>query len=160
MRVPAVEFLDEIERLYSVKYPKQYRELCAQLKDTDFHSTNGSFDGADFITDIETFWSVNVRVGEGEWGDYEFAIAGKRHPKDKNMLWGGILPFFFEDSVVFGFSSAEGSDDSVYVWNIHTIVGYYHSLSRFADKYLRHSMPVLAKAFLRILPVRASAALR
>ena len=154
MRVPAVEFLDEIENLYSVKYPRQYRELCAQLKDTDFHSTSGSFDEADFITDIEAFWSVNVRVGEQQWRDYEIAIAGKVHPKDKNILWGGILPFFFDSRVVFGFSSAEGDDDRVFVWSVHPIVYGYHSLSKFADVYLRHLSPAFAKACLRILPVR------
>jgi len=160
MRVPTTEFLDDIERRYSVKYPEQYREFCALLKDSGLQSTVYGSSNVDFISDLETFWSVNVRVGEQQWGDYERAIAGKEHPKDKNRLWGGILPFFDndDDGDVFGFS-ADGSSvrvctyddngnalgfsfdgdsgDRVYVWSVHTIVHVYPSLSAFVEDYLR-----------------------
>ena len=108
--------------------------VTARLRDTDLQSTGCGFGGADFISDIETFWSVNVRVGEQQWGDYERAIIGKTHPKDKNRLWGEILPFFFNDHDVFGFSP-DGSSDRVYVWSVHTIVGSYPSLSAFTEAY-------------------------
>ena len=34
-----------------------------------------------FITDIETFWAVNVRVGEEQWGDYERTSSRKAAPQ-------------------------------------------------------------------------------
>ena len=139
MRVPATEFLDKIERFYSVKYPRQYRELCAQLKNADLQNTGCRSVGADFISDIETFWSANIKVGEGQWGDWERAIVGKERPKDKNRLWGEILPFFFDEKCIFGFSTDANFGDQVYVWSIHTIVYVYPSLSAFAEAHFRVS---------------------
>lgn len=137
MNVPAAGFLDDVERLYAVRYPRQYRALCAQLAGIDIQDTGC----ARFITDIETFWAVNTRVGEQQWGDYERAIAGKEHPKDKNRLWGGILPFFFDDVDVFGFSDDGSTEDQVHVWSVHTIVHTYPSLSAFAEVHLCKLLP-------------------
>lgn len=136
MKVPTTEFLDSIECLYTVKYPRQYRELCAQLNGIDIQCSGCGVGSAHFITDIETFWAVNTRVGEQQWGDYERAIAGKEHPKDKNKLWGQILPFFFDDHDVFGFSDDGSTADQVHVWSVHTIVHSYPSLSAFTEAHL------------------------
>ena len=137
MKVPAAEFLDNIERLYSVRYPQQYRKLCTQLTDIDIQGNACGAGSAHFITDIETFWAVNTRVGKQQWGDYERAIAGKERPKDRNRLWGTILPFFFDDHCVFGFSADGSTEDQVHVWRVHTIVHSYPSLSAFAEAHLR-----------------------
>lgn len=136
MKVPTAEFLDNIERLYTIKYPRRYRELCAQLNGIDIQGTGCGASSAHFITDIETFWAVNTRVGEQQWGDYERAIAGKEHPKDKNKLRGQILPFFFDDDCVFGFSEDGSTDDQVQVWSVHTVVHSYPSLSAFTEAHL------------------------
>jgi hypothetical protein len=140
LRVPTAEFLDNIERRYVAKYPRQYRELCAQLDGIDIQGTDCG-GGAHFITDIEMFWAVNTRVGEQQWGDYERAIAGKGHRKDKNKLWGQILPFFFDADCVFGFSGDGSTDDQVHVWSVHTIVHSYPSLSAFMRTIYDRSLP-------------------
>jgi len=153
MRVPTTLFLDNIESLYSVKHPSQYRKLCAQIGDTYLQEADYCSSRADFISDIETFWSVNVRVGRQQWGDYERAIIGKEHPKDKNILWGGILPFFFndDDNAIFGFSSnGSVNDDAVLVWRVHMIVYSYHSLFVFTEKYLSHCIHVQPHLLRRI----------
>jgi len=142
MKVPTSEFLDSIERLYSVKYPREYREFCARFKDTVLQAAEHFSGPADFIADIETFQAVNVRVGEGQWGDWERALVGQERPKDKNILWGGILPFCFAGDTVFGFHTVYGllSDGSlgeqVHVWAVHTLVHSYPSLAAFAEAYL------------------------
>ncbi|MDR2012511.1 MAG: hypothetical protein LBQ20_05620 [Rhodanobacter sp.] len=135
MKVPSSEFLDSIEHLYSVKYPRQYRELCVRLKDIDLQPAENFLPGrVDFISDIETFWAVNVRVGEEQCGDYERAIIGKELPKDKNILWGEILPFSFTEDSIFGFLSDGSTGEQVHVWSIHTLVYSYPSLFAFLEE--------------------------
>lgn len=133
MKSPTPQFLDNIESLYAIKYPKQYRELCVQFSGLDIQGTDCAVGSAHFITDIETFRAVNNRVGEQQWGDYERAIAKQEHPKDKNKLWGNLLPFFFDDHCIFGFSDDGSTNDQVHVWSIHTIVHSYPSLLAFIE---------------------------
>lgn len=137
MKVPSTEFLESIERSYSVRYPEPFKALCARLATTTSDAARFVAAGGRFIVDLETFWAVNTRVGEEQWGDYERAIVGARHPKDRNRLWGGILPFFVDDSCVYGFSADGKTGERVHVWSVHTLVHSYPSLADFAEAQLR-----------------------
>jgi hypothetical protein len=137
MKIPSAEFLETIERLYSVRYPEPYRAFCAQLADADVPGTGCDATGARLIADIDTFAAVNRRVGEEQWGDYERALAGQPQPKDQRRLWGDMLPFCVDEHCVYGFSADGRTADQVHVWSVHTIVHSYASLADFAEAHLR-----------------------
>lgn len=138
MKVPSTQFLDNIEQLYSVNYPHSYRKFCAKFHQGGLQGITHASRNTKFITDVEEFWSVNVKVGSEQWNDYERAISGVQHPKDKNTLWGGILPFCAnnDEQCVFGFDVRADSSDRVHVWSVHTTVHIYSSFSDFFAEYL------------------------
>ena len=124
MKLPSVEFFNSVEMFFSASYPVQYKLFCSEHP--SLTPTSGQF-----ITDIETLKAINMRIGEEQWGDYEFAIAGKRHPKDGSQFWGELLPFYFDESEIYGFPIDGSGSDIVHVWRVHTIVHSYPSLSAF-----------------------------
>ena len=126
MKLPTVEFLNSVEHYFSVSYPMQYKLFCSQ--NHTFTPTKGQF-----ITDIETLKTINRKIGEDQWGDFELAIAGKRHPKDGNKFWGELLPFYFHESLIYGFPIDGKDSGSIHVWSVHTIVHSYPSLSAFME---------------------------
>lgn len=124
MEVPTNEFLMEVEKTFLVFYPETFRIFCQKHSISNELRLRG-----DFICDIETFISTNIKIGEGTLGDYEMAIVGKRHPKDGYKLWCDLLPIFIDGNDIYGFPYKEGND-KVYVWSAHTIV---YSWSSFAE---------------------------
>ncbi|MBI4680996.1 MAG: hypothetical protein HY753_07285 [Nitrospirae bacterium] len=135
MKIPTIEFLNTVEKLYTVQYPVQFKSFCTENKKRKVLFTNPVPPESHFICDIDTLKSINTRIGKGEWGDYEQAIIGKTHPKDGNRLWGEILPFFYDESCVFGFDYRKQSGDEVYVWSVHRIVHVYLSFSTWLNNY-------------------------
>ncbi len=124
MKIPTIEFLMEAEKTFPVFYPETFKFFCQKYGLSNELRLRG-----DFICDIETLVSTNIKIGEGTWGDYEIAIAGKRHPKDGYKLWCDLLPIFIDGNDIYGFPYKEGSD-AVHVWSVHTIV---YSWSSFAE---------------------------
>ena len=129
--IPATTFLESIERHYSVRYPREFKTLCSAGGSAEASIAILHAAGVEFVGDLDTFRAVNTKVGEQEWEDYEMAIAGRRHPKDANRLWGGILPFATRGDEVFGFDLEQPQSDQVLVWSVHTVVHVYPSLSLF-----------------------------
>ena len=136
VKVPTLEFLEEVERLYAVKFPAEYRAFCVRFQGVELQAISGGTRPVGFITDLDTFRAVNTGVGEGQWGDLERAIVGKEHPKDGHRLWGAIVPFFFDGTDVYAFSEDGSEGEKVLVWAVHCIVHAYPSLLAFARTHL------------------------
>jgi hypothetical protein len=92
--IPSAEYLESVELRFSVHYPRQFKTFCGSVSQAQAAGLNLA--GVEFIRDFDTFREINTRIGEGEWGDYERAVAGLRHPKNGNKLWGKVLPFAFK----------------------------------------------------------------
>ena len=128
---PSLEFLESVEKFFSVRYPKQFKLFCKEFNARADLIVNQDITKGSFITDMDALKTINARIGEEQWGDYEQAIASKKHPKDGNKLWGEILPFAFNDDSVFGFNYAHSESDKVHVWSVHTVVHIYPSFVAF-----------------------------
>lgn len=127
--VPEPVFLDSVERLFSARYPSEFRLLCRTGGGTMSASLLTA--GVKFICDLDSLRAVNSEIGEGEWGDLETALSVSRHPRDGNRLWGGILPFAARGDCVFGFDAGQPGSDRVLVWSVHTVVHAYLSFQSF-----------------------------
>jgi hypothetical protein len=134
--IPTSEFLKTVEDAFAVTYPEEFKRFCRVCSRAKPSAQAVLASEVVFICDLDTLHAVNVRVGEEQWGDYEQAIAGRRHPKNGNRLWGGILPFATQDDCVFGFNLKRPQSDQVLVWSIHTIVFAYPSLALFLEAVL------------------------
>jgi len=133
---PTPEFLDEVERAFSVVWPASFRWFCRTHAGSDLRAAYPSLHGA-FLCDLAGLERVNVQVGEGSWGDYERAITGKERPKDGRQLYLELLPFYVEGDDVLGFltrSAGDARKDRVVVWAVHTFV---HEYPTFDDWLLR-----------------------
>jgi len=129
--IPTIAFLESVERHFSVRYPEQFKTFCSQGGSPEASVAALRAARVEFICDLDRLRTVNVKVGEEQWGDYEVAIAGRRHPKDGGRLWGGMLPFATGGEDVFGFDCERPQSDRVLVWAAHTIVHEYPSLASF-----------------------------
>jgi hypothetical protein len=135
--LPSEAFLSEVERAFSVTFPKAFHAFCRDPGRAEKYS--GLRRGA-FIADHAALEACNRQIGSEEWGDYERIIAGKEHPKRGDRLWGGLLPFYFESPKVkrrrnpkiarhiYGFDASEPGSEKVFVWSVHCIVGGYPTL--------------------------------
>lgn len=125
--IPTFAYVEQVESLFGIRYPDSFRALCRQFGGSLIrYDVPGT---GDFIGDVETLKQVNSRVGGEQWGDYEQAIAGTRHPKDGMQFWGELLPIFvMHDGPILGFAVPPDGSDRVYLWSVHTIVGDYPSL--------------------------------
>jgi len=124
LKCPTLELLAEVERTFSVVWPDSFRRFCKAHASVSPGEKYPSLKGT-FLCDLASFESTNVRVGEGTWGDYERAIAGKQHPKDGRQLTLGLLPFYVHADCVYGFLPENAGSDKVVVWSVHTLVHEY-----------------------------------
>jgi hypothetical protein len=142
--LPSEAFLLEVERAFSVTFPRAFHAFCRSPDRAEKFS--GLRRGV-FIIDLVTLEECNRQVGSEEWGDYERIIAGKEHPKRGDRLWGGLLPFYFEPPKVkrrrkqklarhiYGFDADAPGSERVLVWSVHCIVGAYPTLQAWLDEY-------------------------
>ena len=134
--LPAVSFLDQVETTFSVIYPDSFRECCRRLAGQNLASLYSTVKCGRFVTNMDTLCLINKALGEEEWGDYEQAIAGRRHDKDGTKLWGGLIPVFYETSndrelplgrrsgdSIYGFDKDDPLKQQLLVWSVHCIVG-------------------------------------
>jgi|688.fasta_scaffold94752_2 hypothetical protein len=132
--IPTIAFLESAERRFAVQYPPVFKTWCSSGGSIQISADSLQAARIDFICDLERLRNVNRQVGEEEWGAYEQALAGTRHPKDSDRLWGGILPFATDsDADVFGFDVERPESERVLVWSVHTIVHEYPSLASFFE---------------------------
>jgi hypothetical protein len=124
-----MDFLEEVERRFPVVWPESFRTFCRIHASSALNDKYPSLKGT-FICDVEKLEETNALIGEGSWGDYEKAIAGKRHPKDGRRIYMDLLPFYVHRDRVFGFPTTEVGSDKVVVWAIHTLV---HDYATFDD---------------------------
>lgn len=129
--IPTIAFLESVEQHFHLKYPQEFTEFCRNGGTPETPLAAWRAAGVTFVCDLESLRMTNVQVGEGQWGDYEQAIAGRLHPKDGNRLWGGILPFAIRDTVIFGFDSERTQGGRVLAWSVHTIVYEYPTFGSF-----------------------------
>jgi hypothetical protein len=123
-KCPTLDFLDEVERALSVVWPRSFRTFCRINSSSDLNDKYPLLRG-DFICDFDRLEKTNVLIGEGSWGDYEQAIAGRRRPKDGRRIYLDFLPFYVQRKDVFGFLTHDSGGDKVVVWAVHTFVHDY-----------------------------------
>ena len=140
-RCPTVTFLDEVERTFSVVWPESFRMFCRTNASARLDEKYPLLKGK-FICEHEELEKTNVLIGEGSWGDYEQAIAGKRHAKDGSRLYLDFLPFYVRERDVYGFEIQEGATDKVVMWAVHTFV---HDYPTFDDWLSQEGLPGRAK---------------
>ena len=124
LKCPTVDFLEEVERTFSVAWPESFRTFCRVHAGSGLSDRYPGLKGT-FICDFDALEKTNVLIGEGSWGDYEQAIAGKRHPKDGRQIYMDMLPFNLGKDCVFGFPTTDPGTDKVVVWSVHTLVHEY-----------------------------------
>jgi len=124
LKCPTPDFLDEVERAFSVVWPESFRRFCRINASSRLNERYPSLKGM-FLCDSQELEKTNVLIGEGSWGDYEKAITGKRHPKEGSRLYLDFLPFYVERKDVFGFQTDDAASDKVVVWAVHTFVHDY-----------------------------------
>lgn len=127
MIIPSLEFLESMEKKFHVKYPKTYKVFCSKYRNENILDKYPNLIKGNFITDVSTMRSINEKIGQEQWSDYETAIAGKIHKKDGNKLWGELLPIYYND-LVYGFNCLDDNDEAVYVWSTHCVVHSYRDI--------------------------------
>lgn len=116
---PTLAFLDEVQRDFSVVWPRSFRAFCLRHAGASLSERYRSLRGR-FIVDRDDLEKTNQLVGEGSWGDYEKAIAGRRRPKDGGRLYLDLLPFYVDKKDVWGFLGEKAA-----LWSVHTLVHEY-----------------------------------
>jgi hypothetical protein len=119
-----MDFLDEVERAFSVVWPEPFRAFCRIHAGSGPSGKYPALRGT-FLCDLEGLERTNALIGEGSWSDYEKAIAGRRSPKDGHTIYMGLLPFYAEKDCVFGFLTTNPGSDKVVVWSVHTFIHDY-----------------------------------
>lgn len=136
MDIPAPAFLHSVELLYAVRYPVEFKSLCRRLAARNVVSrARGTF-----ITDMETFHRVNVRLGEEKWGGDQRSALGQQRPDDPLAIRGELVPFYVEGRDIFGFASDVPESDAVHVWSVHALVHTYSSLPDFTKNHLHDTI--------------------
>ncbi|MBI3929953.1 MAG: hypothetical protein HY319_30720 [Armatimonadetes bacterium] len=147
-----------MEELYSFRFPKSFLGFCQQYAARDACQDYPGLSRGSFVSDISNLRQVIAQVGREEWGDYQEAIAGRRHPNAPDVLWGGFLPFYIwpppkkspkaarrqarnrrrggRDEVdvfsdVLGFGAEEPS--AVSFWSVHCVVHVYPSFEAWLE---------------------------
>lgn len=130
MRIPTIQFISEVENVFSVCYPESFKTFCHEYASKDIVLTYPKITEGQFIHNVETLKTVNTRIGHEQWADYENAIAGNVHPKRGDRLWGDLLPIYVHGNCIYGFYVQEPTDENVYVWSVHSVVHAYPNLKR------------------------------
>lgn len=143
---PRIEFLREVGERFNVTLPGVYIDFCERHAGTDLTVTFPRLRRGAFLVDFPTFEAINSQLGAEEWGDYERILTSKQHPKSGLRLWGGLVPFYYDEprnkrrrnaalaESVYGFPSDEPKSAEVLVWSVHTIVHGYPSFEAWLDE--------------------------
>ncbi|MBK9578108.1 MAG: hypothetical protein IPK50_09500 [Fibrobacterota bacterium] len=126
---PDINYISEAERMLSVSYPVAFKEFCKENHETNILNEYPNLSNGKFIANLCELKTINSRIGNDQWRDYEQAIAGKTHQKDGMKLWGDILPIYiYDDKNVSGFNFNDPNDIRIYVWSVHCLVHDYSDL--------------------------------
>jgi hypothetical protein len=126
---PSLQFLDEVERTFSVTYPEPFHSFCERYQATDVLRDYPQLVRGKFIYDVASLAEANSKIGIGAWGDYELAIAGTHHPKEGAKFWDNVLPIYIEGGDFYGFDVERLPSDVVVVWSVHCVVHEYPSMA-------------------------------
>jgi hypothetical protein len=147
--VPGLEFLREVEERFSVALPQVFLDFCHQYSETDVAVPFPRLRRGAFLVDFSTFEAINRQIGGEEWNDYERILTGKTRPKSGLRLWGGLVPFYYDEpknkrrrgaalaETIYGFPSDKPGSAEVRVWSVHTIVHVYASFDAWLDEQRR-----------------------
>ena len=60
MNIPTLQFISEVERVFSVCYPKSFKKFCNGYHDKNILAIYPNITKGQFITDIETLKNINL----------------------------------------------------------------------------------------------------
>ena len=144
--LPDLAFLREVEERFSVVLPQAFIDFCRQYAGPDLLASFPGLRRGAFLVDLPTFEAISSQIGAEEWGDYERILGGKEQPKSGLRLWGGLVPFYYDEptnkrrrsaplaSSVYGFPSDKQKSAQVLVWSVHTIVHSYPSFEAWLEE--------------------------